>query len=58
MKFRINAKSRITMKSYHAMQWILIDYVNVVVPVMRKKRENFTNWKKCGATPHLKEYND
>ena len=30
-------------------QWILIDYVNVVVHIMLPEPESFTDWKKCGA---------
>ena len=31
-------------------EWILIDYVNVVVHIFRKKSESFTIWRICGET--------
>ena len=40
------------------LQWVLIDYVNVVVHVMLRKQENFINWKKCGVMRVTQEHEE
>jgi ribosome-associated protein len=36
-------------EGYARLQWVLIDYVNVVVHVMLPETGSFINWKKCGV---------
>ncbi len=43
-------------EGYQALQWVLIDYVNIVVHVMMPEPRNFTSLKKCGAMHEREEH--
>ncbi len=45
-------------EGYHALQWILIDYVNVVVHIMLPENRRFYKLEEMWSDGELKEHND
>jgi len=45
-------------EGYHALQWVLIDYVNIVVHIMQPETRKFYKLEEMWSDAALTEYND